>query len=119
MAAAILPAVAAGALLAIVTQLPPLLHQGAEVMAGLPAVVGSLSHRAPRHATPRALGRSADRSDQHSAPFTVSDQTASSRPVQSAPRRHTLAPRGFRSWEGGAAQAGALPPAGAQRLTER
>lgn len=63
MSAAFLPAVAAGALLALVVQSPPSLEARQRLLPqlirqGIPGVFGSLSHRASRHEPPRVLSRS-------------------------------------------------------------
>ena len=138
MSAAFLPAVAAGALLAFVAQLPPSLSTAQSWLpvvlgSGIPAAFGSLPHRAPRHETPRVLQRSDDRainrSRFRSTTFAVAAPAADNRAARSVLTSHRRqggprrpwgpAPRAFHSWEGGAAQAGGMPAPDAQRSAQR
>jgi hypothetical protein len=118
MASPLFPALAAGALLALLAQIPPSLNAAQR---WLPVVLrttsqepepardggleglGSLSHRAPRHAAPRLLQR----------PHTVHQASAFPlRPPGKAPRRpwgissHAFSAAPF----SGPAQAGGLSP---------
>ena len=90
MASPLFPALAAGALLALLAQIPPSLHAAQRWLPvvlrtassgqeragnGRPEGLGSLSHRAPRHAAPRVL---------HTAPAASAIPL---RPPGKAPRR--------------------------------
>ena len=132
MASPLFPALAAGALLALLAQIPPSLNAAQRwwpVMlrtasqepepagTGGSGGLGSLSHRAPRHAAPRVLQQRSAHGDARGA-LAAGDATAS------APARHTLwrqnaGPRNAgprRQWGlpasalSGAAQASGLPP---------
>ena len=103
MASPLLPALAAGALLALLTQIPPSLNAAQRLLPvvwrpGQPEGLGSLSHRAPRHAAPRVLQPS--HADRQASAFSLRHPTAT-------PRR----PWGFSaSALSGPAKAGDLPP---------
>jgi hypothetical protein len=115
MASPLFPALAAGALLALLAQIPPSLNAAQrwwpvvlrtatsgpeQAGTGGSDGLGSLSHRAPRHAAPRVLHR----------PHAVHQASAFPlRPPGKAPRR----PWGF----SGPAQAGGLSPQPAQAQT--
>ena len=83
MASPLFPALAAGALLALLTQIPPSLNAAQRLLPvvwrpGQPEGLGSLSHRAPRHAAPRVLQPS--HADRQASAFPL-------RPPGKAPRR--------------------------------
>ena len=122
MASPLFPALAAGALLALLAQIPPSLNAAqrwlpvvlrtasespGQVRTGGLEGLGSLSHRAPRHAAPRVL---------HTAPAA---SALPLRPPGKAPRR----PWGISSpaFSGapfsGPAQAGGLSPQSAEAQT--
>ena len=121
MASPLLPALAAGALLALLTQIPPSLNAAQRLLPvvwrpGDPEGIGSLSHRAPRHAAPRVLPqRSAHggvRGALASGGATASSPAAAERwrsagPRNTGPRRPWGLPASGLS---GAAQASGLPP---------
>ena len=116
MASPLLPALAAGALLALLSQIPPSLNAAQRLLPvvwrpGDPEGIGSLSHRAPRHAAPRVLQR---RSASERGPLaaTASAPAAAERwrsagPRNAGPRRPWGLPASALS---GAAQASSLPP---------
>ena len=122
MASPLLPALAAGALLALLSQIPPSLNAAQRLLPvvwrpGDPEGIGSLSHRAPRHAAPRVL-------QQRSAHGGARGALAAGGATASPPARHSLwrqnaGPRNTgprRPWGltppalSGAAQASGLPP---------
>jgi hypothetical protein len=122
MASPLFPALAAGALLALLSQIPPSLNAAQRLLPvvwrpGDPEGIGSLSHRAPRHAAPRVL-------QQRSAHGGARGALAAGAATASAPARHTFwrqtaGPRNTgprRPWGlpasalSGAAQASSLPP---------
>ncbi|MFN9620112.1 MAG: hypothetical protein ACK55X_10415 [Synechococcaceae cyanobacterium] len=113
MASPLFPALAAGALLALLSQIPPSLNAAQRLLPvvwrpGDPEGIGSLSHRAPRHAASRVLQqRSARGGATASAParHTFWRQTAG--PRNAGPRRPWGLPASALS---GAAQASSLPP---------
>lgn len=91
MSAVFLPAVAAGALLALAVQSPPSLNAAQRwlpvvLRQGVPDVFGSLSHRAPRHEASCVLQRSAA-----FALHPASSAPASSGYPSSAPARAAIA----------------------------
>ena len=121
MASPLLPALAAGALLALLSQIPPSLNAAQRLLPvvwrpGDPEGIGSLSHRAPRHAAPRVLQQRSAHGGARGA-LVTGDATASAPAAaerwRSAGPRHT-GPR--RPWGlpasalSGAAQASSLPP---------
>ena len=133
MASPLFPALAAGALLALLAQIPPSLNAAqrwlpvvlrtasespGQVRTGGLEGLGSLSHRAPRHAAPRVLQR--PHGDARGGIATTSAALAVPlRPPGKAPRR----PWGISSpaFSGapfsGPAQAGGLSPQSAQAQT--
>ena len=129
MASPLLPALAAGALLALLTQIPPSLNAAQRLLPvvwrpGDPEGIGSLSHRAPRHAAPRVLQR---RSASERGTLASGDATAS------APARHRHGSQGAwrptatarRPWGfsasalSGPAKAGGHPPQTQRAKTRR
>ena len=130
MASPLLPALAAGALLALLTQIPPSLNAAQRLLPvvwrpGQPEGLGSLSHRAPRHAAPRVLPQ---RSASERGPLATGDATTASAPARhnhgiqdawhptATPRR----PWGFSaSALSGPAKAGDLPPQTQRAKTRR
>jgi hypothetical protein len=112
MASPLFPALAAGALLALLTQIPPSLNAAQRLLPvvwrpGQPEGLGSLSHRAPRHAAPRVLHRRQASGIAASAPAHHSHGIQDAWRPTATPRR----PWGFSaSALSGPAKAGGLPP---------
>ena len=116
MASPLFPALAAGALLALLSQIPPSLNAAQRLLPvvwrpGDPEGIGSLSHRAPRHAAPRVLQRRSARGGARGA--LASGGATASAPARHRHRRQSAGPR--RPWGlpasalSGAAQASGLP----------
>lgn len=121
MASPLFPALAAGALLALLSQIPPSLNAAQRLLPvvwrpGPPEGLGSLSHRAPRHAAPRVLPQ---RSASERGPLATGVATTASAPARDSHGiqdawRPTATPR--RPWGfsasalSGPAKAGGLPP---------